>query len=63
MKVELRLVVEYGTRSYDDESDAMSDVQEVLHRSIARLVGNGGLSEDLIASVVDFEVHTSIMEE
>ena len=63
MKIELRLVIEYDLSDYDDESEALSEVQDVLHQSITRLVGNGGLSDDLRATVDTWEVHTDVVED
>jgi hypothetical protein len=63
MKVVLRLEVEYDTSSYADESDALADVQNVLHTSIEHMIGNGGLDGNTHAEVESWEVHTDILED
>lgn len=63
MKIELRLLVDYNTDAYDDESEALTDLQEVLHRSVHHMIACGGLSDDTPATVNEYEVHTDRVEE
>ena len=62
MLVELKLLVEYDTSAYDDEADALSECQTVLHASIYRVISNGGLSGDTSLTVESFEYHTDLLE-
>ncbi len=62
MKVVLTVEVEYDTSEYADEADALTDVQEVLHTSIGRMVGEGGLSGNSNAYVESWEVGTDLVE-
>lgn len=62
MKVILTLEIDYDVTGYNDPADALSDVQDVLHTSIDRLVGEGGLSGSTPAEVDSWDVHTSLDE-
>ena len=61
MKVTLILDIEYDV-SRADEADALATVQDVLHASINRMVGNGGLSGDTPFEVDSWDVHTELTE-
>ena len=62
MKVSLTIEIEYNTSGYADEADALADVQDVLHTSVERLVGEGGLSGNTHAEVESWEFHTELAE-
>ena len=64
MKIELRLVIEYDLSDYDDEdSAALTEVQDVLHNSTMLMVANGGLSGNSDITVESWEVHTDVVED
>ena len=62
MKVTLTLEIDYDVSAYADESDAMATIQDILHGSIERMVGNGGLSGDTSIGVDTWDVHTELKE-
>jgi hypothetical protein len=62
MKVSLTVEIEYDTSGYDDEANALTDVQTVLHNSVILMVSNGGLSGSTDATVESWEVHTDLAE-
>lgn len=62
MKITLILDVEYDTSAHADDADAFSELQDVLHNSIDRLVGNGGLSGGTPSVVESWYVHTELTE-
>ena len=62
MKVILTVEIEYDVTGYADQADALSEIQDVLHSSIERLAGSGGLSGETLAEVEEWEVHTDLDE-
>lgn len=62
MRISLTIEVDYDTEEYADESDALAEIQTVLHRSAERMVGEGGLSGSLPVTVESWEAHTDRVE-
>ena len=63
MKVSLTIEIEYDVSAYADKADALTEIQEILHRSCARMIGNGGLTEDTSLEADSYEIHTDTVEE
>ncbi len=63
MKVILTVEIDYDVSSYGDPADALSEIQDVLHTSVDRMVGEGGLSGSTVAEVNTWEAHTALGEE
>jgi hypothetical protein len=62
MKVVLTLEIDFDTSDYQDESNALSEVQSVLHDSVARMAGEGGFSGNTKATIDNWHLSTRVEE-
>jgi hypothetical protein len=63
MKVVLTLEIDYDTSEYEDESNALYEVQRVLHNSVDRMAGEGGFSGNTKATIDNWFLSTDLAEE
>lgn len=63
MRIELRVVIDYDVSDYEEEANALSEIQGALHRAAEFMAGKGAFEAGTNAVVESYECHTDMLEE